>query len=92
MSTDNGVSKDISSFYQLCKGLYKYIQRKIIKQYVNPNIPKNEINSYNSNNKSIEGEKDQQWKYYKKENITEEEKILDAFKDNAFLIFILASA
>ena len=85
MSSDKGISKDISNFHQLCKGLYKYIQRKIIKQYVNPNMSKSEINPYNSIQKPIEEEKDKQWTYYKKENLTEEEKILDAFKDNVFL-------
>ena len=79
MSTDKGRSKDIDNFHHLCKGLYRFIQRRIIKTYVNPNISNNSVHN------SIEVEKDKQWKYYVKENISEEERILDIFKDNVFL-------
>ena len=74
-------NKDITSFHRLCKDLYKFIQKRIIRKYVNPNIiyePVNSLGNAISRNK--------EWKYFNtKEKISEEEKILDIFKDNAFL-------
>ena len=68
--------REISTFRHLCKDLFKYIQRKIIKKYVDPN-------SFNSH-KEIDEEKD--WKYYDENgNLSSKEKIINIFKDNSFL-------
>ena len=80
-TTEKVRNKDITSFHRLCKDLYKFIQKRIIRKYVNPQIiyePVNSLGSIISRNK--------EWKYFNtKEKISEEEKILDIFKDNAFL-------
>ena len=67
--------KDILKFHYLCKDLFKYIRRRIIKKYVFPELSLSE----NEPNKN--------WKYYKGEDeiITEEEKLHNLFKDNSFL-------
>ena len=89
MSTNKEGSKDIINFLHLCKDLYKYIQRKVIKKYVQPEMTYANINSYNSvkNKKNrIEEAEEKKWKYYNiKEKLSEEEKILNIFKDNGFL-------
>ena len=66
--------KDISDFHYLCKDLFKIIRRRIIKKYVFPEI-------------SLFEEEPRHWKYYKDddENVTEEDKLCNLFKDNAFL-------
>ena len=66
--------KDISDFHYLCKDLFKYIRRRIIKKYVFPEL-------------SLFEEEPRYWKYYKGDNeiITKEEKLHNLFKDNAFL-------
>jgi hypothetical protein len=80
-SSEKVRNKDITSFHRLCKDLYKFIQKRIIRKYVNPQIiyePVNSLGTIISRNK--------EWKYFNtKEKISEEEKILDIFKDNAFL-------
>ena len=74
-------NKDIISFHRLCRDLHKFIQKRIIKKYINPQLS-NE--SMDSPDQIITKNKD--WTYCNsKEKITEEEKILDIFKDNAFL-------
>ena len=86
MSDDKETNKDIANFHHLCKDLYKYIQRRIIKKYIYPDMEYAKITSKNSVNNILEGKKEKEWKYYKaEENISEEEKILDIFKDNDFL-------
>ena len=74
-------NKDIVSFHRLCKDLHKFIQKRIIKKYINPkfnNESPNSIDQIMTQNK--------EWIYCNsKEKITEEEKILDIFKDNGFL-------
>ena len=74
-------NKDIVSFHRLCKDLHKFIQKRIIKRYINPkfnNESPNSIDQIMTQNK--------EWIYCNnKEKITEEEKILDIFKDNGFL-------
>ena len=82
MSSDKAKNKDIINFHRLCRDLYKYIQRKVIKRYVNPDMTYAEINKHNSLNNIIN---EKEWKYYNSDNISEEEKILDIFKDNVFL-------
>ena len=80
-SSEKVRNKDIVSFHRLCSDLHKFIQKRIIKKYINPQFS-NE--SGNSLNKTINQNKE--WKYFNnKEKISEEEKILDLFKDNAFL-------
>ena len=71
-------NKIISNFHHLCKNLFKYIKRRIIKNYVYP-----EISSF----KQIPLEEESKsWKYFKKDEVlTQEDKIYDIFKDNAFL-------
>ena len=85
MSDDKETNKDIANFHHLCKDLYKYIQRRIIKKYIYPDMEYAKITSKNSVNNILEGKKEKEWKYYKEGNISEEEKILDIFKDNDFL-------
>ena len=81
MSSEKVRNKDITNFHRLCKDLYKYIQKRILRKYVNPNMqgePLNILGTLISQNK--------EWKYFNtKEKLTEEEKILDIFKDNSFL-------
>ena len=73
----NKENKDLPNFHRMCRDLYKYIQRKVIKKYVSPN---------NNSQNPLE-EEDNQWKYFNtRENLSEEEKILDIFKDNSFLV------
>ena len=75
-------NKDIVSFHRLCKDLHKFIQKRIIKKYINPKF--NNESPNNSINQIITTSKD--WTYCNsKEKITEEEKIIDLFKDNSFL-------
>jgi len=71
-------NKVISNFHHLCKNLFKYIKRRIIKNYVYPEITSIKQTPLEEESKS--------WKYFKiDEMLTEEDKICDIFKDNAFL-------
>ena len=73
-------NKDIINFLHLSKDLYKYIKRKIIKKYVDP-----EMVSIKSKLNDLE-EEQENWKYYNtEEKVTAEDKIYDIFKDNSFL-------
>ena len=75
-------NKDIVSFHRLCKDLHKFIQKRIIKRYINPKF--NNESPNNSLEQIITTNKD--WTYCNsKEKITEEDKIIDLFKDNSFL-------
>ena len=77
-------NKEVTIFYHMCKNLNRYIQRKIFKKYVSPDIINSKKKSYTSLNN--ETQESNTWKYYDyNENLTEEEKLLDIFKDNAFL-------
>ena len=66
-SSEKSRNKDIMSFHRLCKDLYKFIQKRIIKKYVNPQIqyePNDSLGPIISKNK--------EWKYYNtKEKVTE---------------------
>ena len=67
--------KEIIIFHRLCKDLFKYIQNIIIKKYIAPN---------NKNLIDIDEEND--WKYLNEdEDISNEEKVINIFKDNFFL-------
>ena len=69
------------TFYNLCHSLLRFINRKIVKKYVFPNaaqLPKEK--------RVLELRANNDWKYYLNEDISEEEKIKDVFKDNTFLI------
>ena len=80
MSKEKESNKDIPNFHRMCRDLYKYIQRKVIKKYVSPDKTNTNIKKNSSQNTL---EEEYQWKYYNKgEKISEEEKILDIFKDN----------
>ena len=71
-------NKIISNFHHLCKNLFKYIKRRIIKNYVYPELSSIKFTPLEEESKS--------WKYFKKdEKLTEEDKICDIFKDNSFL-------
>lgn len=73
-------NKDISNFLHLCKDLFKYIKRRIIKRYVYP-----EMTSIPSKLNNLSEEDN--WKYFNTiEEITIEDKIYDIFKDNTFLV------
>ena len=70
------------TFYNLCKDLIRYIDKKIVRKYVAPNqaqIPKEKRikeKQYNDN----------KWRYFfEDEETTNEERIKDIFKDNNFL-------
>ena len=68
------------TFYNLCQDLLRFINRKIVKKYVFPNeaqLPKEK--------RGLELRADNNWKYYLNNDISEEEKIRDVFKDNYFL-------
>ena len=71
------------TFYNLCKDLIRYIDRKIVKKYISPNqaqVPKE---------KRIKEKKynDNRWRYfYEDEDTTNEDRIRDIFKDNRFLM------
>ena len=71
------------TFYNLCKDLMRYIDKKIVRKYISPNeaqIPKEKRfkeKKYNDN----------KWRYfYEDEETTEEERIRDIFKNNNFLL------
>ena len=70
------------TFYNLCKDLIRYIDKKIVRKYVSPNqaqIPKE---------KRIKEKQydDNRWRYFfEDEETTNEERIKDIFKDNNFL-------
>ena len=67
--------KEIIIFHRLCKDLFKYIQNIVIKKYISPN---------NKNLIDIDEEND--WKYLNEdEDISNEEKVINIFKDNFFL-------
>ena len=68
------VNKDQTNFLHLCKDLFKFIKKKIIKNYVcedfqNSLIPLSETWSYN----------------HPEEELTQKDKSLNIFKDNTFL-------
>jgi hypothetical protein len=70
------------TFYNICKDLIRYIDKKIIKKYISPNqaqVPKEKRikeKIYNDN----------KWRYfYEDDETTEEDRIKDIFKNNKFL-------
>ena len=82
MSSKNKELTLQETFYNICKDLMRYIDRKIVKKYVSPNqaqIPKDKKINENIH-------KDNKWRYFfEDEDTTEEERIKDIFKDNKFL-------
>ena len=82
MSSKNKELTLQETFYNICKDLMRYIDRKIVKKYVSPNqaqIPKDKKINENIH-------KDNKWRYFfEDEDTTEEERIKDIFKDNNFL-------
>ena len=75
------------TFFNLCKDLLRFIDRKIIKKYISPNvaqIPKEMRNSENKNEKE-----NKKWTYFfKDKELTEEDEIKDVFKDDKFLSYL----
>ena len=82
MSSKNKELTLQETFYNICKDLTRYIDKKIVKKYVSPNpaqIPKDKKINENIH-------KDNKWRYFfEDEDTTEEERIKDIFKDNNFL-------
>jgi len=74
------------TFFHLCYDLLRFIDRKIVKKYISPNcaqLPKEKRNPEQGDNQN------EQWTYFfKDEDITEEEKIKDVFKDDKFLGYL----
>ena len=69
------------TLYQLCQALLRFINRKIVKKYIFPNeaqLPKEK--------RGLELRANNIWKYYLNNDVTEEEKIKDVFKDDKFLL------
>ena len=84
MSTNKEINKETIIFHNLCQSLYKYIQRKILKRYVYPDFLHSKKKS-RRNNYNTPGEH-KIWEYYNsEEKISDEEKIINIFKDNTFL-------
>ena len=82
MSSKNKELTLQETFYNICKDLTRYIDKKIVKKYVSPNpaqIPKDKKINENIH-------KDNKWRYFfEDEDTTDEERIKDIFKDNNFL-------
>ena len=73
-------NKDVIHLQRLCKDLFKFIKKKIIKYYVLNDISK--VSPY----MDINEEKPSIWQYFKtSEKVTESDKVLNIFKDNSFL-------
>ena len=71
------VNKDQTNFLHLCKDLFKFIKKKIIKNYICPDFPDSKIPIPNP------------WSYiHPEEQLTQEEKALNIFKDSTFLPFV----
>ena len=70
------------TFYNLCKDLIRYIDKKTVRKYISPNqaqIPKEKRNIEKN-------PKDNKWRYFfEDEDTTEDDRIKDIFKDNIFL-------
>ena len=79
------------TLYNLCKDLIRFIDRKIIKKYISPNlaqIPK-EMRNNNQNKTEITQKENKVWKYFfKGKDFSEEEEIKDVFKDDKFLLHL----
>ena len=72
------------TLFNLCKDLLRFIDRKVIKKYISPNIAQIPKELRNADIKS-ENEKKGWTYFYKDKEITEEEKLKDVFKDDIFL-------
>ena len=75
------------TLFNLCKDLLRFIDRKVIKKYISPNIAQIPKELRTSELKSESDKKG--WTYfYKDKEITEEEKLKDVFKDDKFLGYL----
>ena len=73
------------TFFNLCKDLLRFIDRKIIKKYISPNVAQIPKEMRNSENKK----ENKKWTYFfKDKELTEEEEIKDVFKDDKFLSYL----
>ena len=88
MSNNNLSKKDTSireTFYNLCKSLMRYLDRRIVKKYIQPNqaqIPKNKKIQKKNRDPNV-------WVYfYDDEDLTQEDIIKDVFKDNIFIGYL----
>ena len=78
---------DIPGFHKQCQDLFKCIQKRIIKKYVCPYMSEIKImNTFTLRNIKYRG---RLWEYYNtKERLSDEDKIIDIFKDNRFLSLV----
>ena len=88
MSNNFFEKKDLSireTFYNLCKDFMRYLDRKIVKKYIQPNqaqIPKDKKMQIKKQDPNI-------WTYfYEDDDLTEEDIIKDVFKDNIFIGYL----
>ena len=75
----NELNKDVINLECICKELLRYIKLRIINNYIV--IEKDNI----SKNININEKSPTIWKYNTQEKVTENDKILNIFKDNTFL-------
>ena len=72
------------TLFNLCKDLLRFIDRKVIKKYISPNMAQLPKELRNPDLKSEIDKKG--WTYFfKDKGVTEEEKLKDVFKDDKFL-------
>ena len=75
------------TFFNLCKDLLRFIDRKIVKKYISPNVAQIPKEMRNSENKTEKENK--KWTYFfKDKELKEEDEIKDVFKDDKFLSYL----
>ena len=72
----------------ICYNLHSFIQKKIIKKYVFPDDVKTQLPKEKKDIGSKEENLEAKWVYIKNKEVTEEEKIIDVFKDDIFLGYL----
>jgi len=72
----------------ICYNFESFIQNRIIKKYVFPDDAKSQLPKENKNFGSKEESQEPKWVYIKNKEITEEDKIVDVFKDDKFLGYL----
>lgn len=72
----------------ICLNLHSFIQKKIIKKYVFPDDIKTQLPKEKKDLGSKEENPETKWVYIKNKEVTEEEKIIDVFKDDIFLGYL----
>ena len=72
----------------LCCNLHIFIQKKVIKKYVFPDDVKTQLPKEKKDLGSKGENPESKWVYIKNKEVTEEEKIIDVFKDDIFLGYL----